>query len=227
MKALQRSTRRKAGAVYFSLIRLGLHLVKQVRYRQRLKAFCNGKSGLLLNIGCGPLTRENWVNIDYSPIEGKSFYLDALDEIPIADGSVRHIHCEHFLEHLEYSDALSFMNECYRVLESGGTMRIIVPDAERYMRAYCSDDKEFFAKLINLGGHSEPLTPKIRVCNHMFRMWGDHRFAWDFETLEHAANRIGFSKVSRSKSNDIESAYNIDGQDWWRAVESLYTNLEK
>jgi predicted SAM-dependent methyltransferase len=170
---------------------------------------------------------EGWVNIDYEPRTEKSFYFDALDGLPIADNSVRHIHCEHFLEHLEFADAVLFLGECYRVLEPSGSMRIIVPDAERYMRAYCDNDEQFFAKLINLGNHPEPLIPKNRVCNHSFRFWGLHRFAWDFETLEHTARDLKFAQIVRSQLNNIEPDYRIDGQDWWRPLESLYANLRK
>jgi len=190
-----------------------------------LAAQCSGKSNLLLNIGCGRLVRSGWVNIDYDPIDGESLYFDAIDTLPIENGVVRHIHCEHFLEHLEYRDAVHFLRECYRVLADCGTMRIIVPDAERYLRAYCAGDDEFFERLIDLGGHVEPLRPKIRVCNQMFRMFGDHRFAWDFEALKMAASECGFSQIIRSSIN--EGDYAIDGQDWWRPFESLYANIHK
>lgn len=173
------------------------------------------------------MIQEGWINIDYDPQPGRSFYFDALDQLAIADGGVRHIHCEHFLEHLDYEAACRFLRECYRVLEPSGSMRIIVPDAERYMRAYCKNDAEFFSQLIHLGGHNEALIPKNRVCNHSFRMGGDHRFAWDFETLQHAASEERFSAVIRSRHDDADVPYRIDGQDWWRPVESLYVNLRK
>jgi hypothetical protein len=105
-------------------------------------------------------------------------------------------------------------------------MRVIVPDAERYMRAYCQNDDGFFAKLEHLGGAIEPLKPKNMVCNHSFRMGGDHRFAWDLETLDTAAKKSGFT-ASRSSINDVEAELRIDGQDWWRPFESLYVNLWK
>jgi predicted SAM-dependent methyltransferase len=224
---VRRSTRRKAGKVYYAGRALLSHLARQFRYRGELKAYCAGKSALLLNVGCGQLIHELWVNIDYEVVPGRSFYFDALDLLPLVDASVRHIHCEHFLEHLEHRDALRFLRECNRVLDSGGTMRVIVPDAERYMRAYVANDLDFFDRLVNLGGHQEPLRPKNLVCNQMFRMWGEHLFAWDFESLDAAARSVGFSEVRRSSHNDVEPEYAIDGGDWWRPFESLYANLHK
>lgn len=209
-----------------SLADLGVHLIRQVRHRRSLEQYCSGKSGLLLNVGCGQLIKAGWVNIDYAPHDGV-FYFDALDQFPIADGSVRHIHCEHFLEHLQFEDALSFLKDCHRILAPGGTMRIIVPNAERYMVAYSTNDTAFFEQLEHLGGTTTALRPKNMVCNQAFRMGGDHLFCWDLETLEHAANKIGFRTVQKSSINDIPEELNVDGQDWWRPVESLYVNLQK
>jgi ubiquinone/menaquinone biosynthesis C-methylase UbiE len=225
MRTISRSTQRKYAAVKDSSRALFIHVAKQLLHNGKLSSYCRGKSELLLNIGCGRLIRDGWINIDYR--EGTAFYLDVLDGLPIADSSVRHIHCEHFLEHLEYGDARSFLAECHRVLGLAGTMRVIVPDAEKYMQAYCADDAEFFAKLIDLGGHVEPLRPKMRVCNHSFRMWGAHRFAWDFECLQSVIADVGFSRIRRSALNDVDARFAIDGQDWWRPYESLYANLTK
>jgi predicted SAM-dependent methyltransferase len=209
-----------------SLADLGVHVSRQVRHRRRLERYCRGKYSLLLNVGCGKLIKAGWVNIDCAPHDG-AFYFDALDRFPIADNSVRHIHCEHFLEHLEFDDACMFLKDCYRVLTQGGTLRIIVPDAERYMRAYAANETAFFQQLEHLGGTTRALRPKNMVCNQAFRMGGDHLFCWDFETLEAASKKIGFHIVRQSAINDIANELNIDGQDWWRPVESLYVNLEK
>lgn len=179
----------------------------------------------MLNIGCGSLVKDAWINTDYTPVVG-AFYQDGLDGLPLADDSVRHNNCEHFLEHLDFDDAVEFLTECYRVIRPSGTMRVIVPDAERYMRAYCQNDNGFFAKLEHLGGAIEPLKPNNMVCNQAFRMGGDHLFGWDFDTLDAVAKKLGFA-ASRSSINDVEAELCIDGQDWWRPLESLYVNLRK
>lgn len=54
---------------------------------------------------------------------------------------------------------------------------------------------------------------------------GHYRFAWDFETLEHYG--IGFEAIQKPSHNYAEVEYCIDGQDWWRPVESPYVNMTK
>jgi predicted SAM-dependent methyltransferase len=181
---------------------------------------------MLLNVGCGELIQPGWINVDFQP-RSEAFYFNALNPLPIGDQTVTRIHAEHFLEHLEYDDALRFLGECCRVLTVGGTMRIIVPDAERYMQAYVGDDGTFFERLKDLGGSSEPLPTKCIICNQMFRMGGDHRFAWDFSTLKYVTKLAGFSAIRRSHHNDSSAAHCIDGQDWWRPFESLYAEVTR
>jgi len=209
-----------------SLLGLGNYALSQARHGRALRWYCDGQRGLLLNIGCGQTTPDGWVNIDVQPYPG-ILYLDVRDGLPLSDGCVHHIHCEHFLEHLEFGEAKQFLYECARVLEHGGSMRLIVPDLEKYVIAYAQDDYAFFQSFRFLGGAVEPLETKGAVCNQMFRMGGSHKFAWDFETLRQAARECGFSDASRSVLGGISPLLNIDGKDEWRALESLYVNLVK
>lgn len=184
------------------------------------------KNNIKINIGCGRLTREGWINLDLYAAAG-AYYADVRNGLPFASHTVRHIHCEHFLEHLSFEDAEKFLCESYRVLVRGASMRIIVPDAEKYLVAYCRQDAAFFNALSRLGGAQSVLDTPMKVINQMFRMGGDHRFAWDFETLRGAAVAAGFTEVTRSWAGDVAEDLAIDGTDEWRKVESLYAMLRK
>ena len=179
-----------------------------------------------VNIGCGGLIREGWVNVDLYPGPGAT-YLDVLDGLPFGSGAVIRIQCEHFLEHLEFDQAERFLAECRRVLTPGGILRVVVPDAEKYLRAYCRGDEDFFNQLTHLGGAQVPLDTPVKVINQMFRMGGDHRFAWDFATLRATALTVGFAEVVQSCFGDVPAEFAIDGTDDWRRLESLYANLRK
>jgi predicted SAM-dependent methyltransferase len=194
---------------------------------RRLQNIAQGKRGLLLNVGCGPLIKEGWLNLDVYPVTQDAVYFDALNPLPIDNGAVRRIHCEHFLEHLEYDHAVCFLSECYRVLEPLGTLRIIVPDAEKYMVAYADANSEYFRQLKFLGNAARELETSCIICNQMFRMGGDHKFAWDFATLELACRRIGFASVKRSVWREGEVEFQIDGEEDWRSLESLYCVISK
>ena len=182
--------------------------------------------GLQVNVGCGDIVVPGWVNIDQQSRSG-SYYANVLNGLPFADGAAARIHCEHFLEHLQFEHARAFLAECHRVLEPGGWLRVIVPDAGRYCEAYARNDTEFFNRLERLGGAAEPLATPMQVINQMFRMGGEHLFAWDFETLCGALEGAGFARIARSRKDDDARGKVIDGNDWWREVESLYVDATK
>lgn len=179
-----------------------------------------------LNVGCGELIREGWTNIDLYPAKG-AYYVDVNNGLPFNDSTFNHIQCEHFLEHLEQENGIFFISECRRVLRTGGTIRFIVPDAEKYFAAYITGDAEFFEELKNLGGAQRPFSTACEVVNQMFRMGGDHLFAWDYETLAKYMIEAGFRNICKSEKNDIDKELDIDGDDSWRVTESLYINAEK
>lgn len=82
---------------------------------------------LVLELGCGRTKRRtDSVGVDLLEAPGVDVVGDALDVLrSLPDGSVRAIHSEHFLEHIE--DAEGLVREAARVLEPGGEFRAIVP----------------------------------------------------------------------------------------------------
>ncbi len=206
--------------------RFALHKMKlDLLSRPKLSNLA-GRKGLKLNIGCGPLSFKGWVNIDFESFPGV-YHHDARDPIPLADGSARHIHCEHFLEHLTQEDAVRFLRECHRLLEPGGSLRLILPDAGKYLRAYANEERAFFEPLSHLGNAARPFRTPMEIINQMFRMGGDHLFAWDFQTLALYLREVGFSHIEPSAHHDVAEEFDIDGEDAWRPHESLYLDAWK
>lgn len=202
-------------------------LMSQLRLGGGLRRAAHERRGLKLNIGCGANVEPDWLNLDAVPVSARVYYYNALNPLPIVNGTVQRIHCEHFLEHLEFDHAMAFLEDCHRVLELGGTMRIVVPDVQKYLTAYSAGQADFFASLANIGNPSEPLSTPNMVINQMFRMGGSHRFAWDFETLVLVASKAGFSKVDQSRQHGAPPPYAIDGRDDWRGIESFYAELTR
>lgn len=202
-------------------------MLAELRFGGVLRRAVAGRTGLKLNIGCGSHVEAGWLNLDAFHSGVDVLYFNALNPLPIAAKTVKRIHCEHFLEHLDFDNAVAFLKECYRVLEAGGTMRLIVPDADKYIEARSTKNERFFMDLAKIGNPSYPLVTPNMVINQMFRMGGGHRYAWDFETICHFAKAIGFASAERSALNAVPPEYAIDGQDGWREIESVYVELIK
>jgi predicted SAM-dependent methyltransferase len=89
-----------------------------------------------LNLGCGSRFDPKWINIDASSSSPFVRAHDLTKGLPFVDCSFRVVYHSHVLEHLPRKKALPFLQECHRVLEAGGTLRIAVPDLEQLVRVY-------------------------------------------------------------------------------------------
>jgi len=192
------------------------------RQRNLLRSLQN-KRGLKLHLGCGSQRLAGWVNADAFP--GGDLVLDLRRKLPFASGSAKYIFHEHFLEHLDYYlEVPQFLTECYRVLEPGGVMRVVVPDAERFARAYHERTLEWFRAV-------EPdrnfQTPGEGLAFN-FQYQGQHHSAWDYETLAHVLTNNGFRQVVRSGYRDSPiPELNLEHASDIRAIHSLCVNATK
>jgi len=202
------------------------------RSGQIRKRFRNDR-GLMVNVGCGASGQAGWVNLDLLELPGVTCVYDCRKSLPFADESVSCIFTEHFLEHIDYCEEIPcFISECYRVLEPGGVIRIIVPDAEKYIRAYCEADWPELARIRPLGPErtdtyfGSKYHTKMELLNVIFRQDNEHKFAYDFATLQFVLQCYGFSQVCQKKFRESSlPQLGIDRPE--RASESLRVEAVK
>lgn len=152
----------------------------------------------LVNVACGPHVPEGFLNIDLSPCDPRIMEWDCRRSLPVGDGCAAGIRVEHFLEHLDPRDELpTFLRNARRALRPGGVLRVVVPDAERFLQAYCRDDDQGFRELAVPDPFPGDLPTRMDVVNHVFHQWHEHRWAYDFETLAHRLRAAGFSRAER------------------------------
>lgn len=173
-----------------------------------------------INVACGPHIVEGLLNIDLLPASKKVFAWDCRSSLPVSDGAAAGIRVEQFVEHLETREELpAFLSDCYRSLRSGGILRVIVPDAERYLNAYCRSDLSGFQELNVPDPWPTDLPTRMDLVNHIFHQWHEHRWAYDFETLAHRLRTAGFAGVERqSFQNSLDPVLACD-----RAVHAPYS----
>lgn len=213
-------------------LRYELHLAWVRLHARAVRRRFDRARDLLVNVGCGDRGQPGWVNVDGFRAPGVTCVFDCRSGLPFPDGAARAIFSEHLLEHLDYAEeAPWFLRECHRVLERGGVLRIIVPDAEQYLRAYVADG---WTPLLRFrqeqnGMQTEDirnLATKMELINELFRQGFQHRFAYDYETLELLLRRSGFETVRRQRFGcSVMPELAIDLPE--RAAESLYTEAIK
>jgi SAM-dependent methyltransferase len=97
-----------------------------------------------LHWGCGDITPEGWINSDIKEGPNVDIVCDILKGLPMDDESVDYIASHHVLPCLEIFDQVKAIKELYRVLKTGGVLRLGLPDLDRSIAAYQSGNRDHF-----------------------------------------------------------------------------------
>jgi SAM-dependent methyltransferase len=198
-----------------------------------------------LHLGCGITAPAGWTNVDGSyqvilarrpalrwmfgrlgllsaeqmrtPWPRNIVRADLTRPLPFPSRSFSAVYSSHTIEHLHRDHALSLMRECHRVLEPGGTCRIVIPDlrllAERYLAAgaaagEASNDADDF--MMRLRAH--PPAPETGVVGLYKRMTAFHQHKWmyDAASLIELFRQAGFPNARQRDYN--ESAISTIGE---------------
>ena len=170
-----------------------------------------------LNIGCGANLLPGWINTDYFPGKGIIF-LNAARPFPFRANSMRYVFSEHMIEHIPYEQGVAMLRESYRVLASGGRIRIATPDALAIWDLEREPDWDYihWAAAYN----SLPPTP-TQIVNQLNHGWG-HKFLWSHPEMTRVFGEIGFVDMKRyrpGESDDpvlrgVEGHGKIIGERW-------------
>jgi predicted SAM-dependent methyltransferase len=92
-----------------------------------------------LNLGCGHVVMEEYVNIDGRPLPGVDVVAD-VGNLPLEQGSVDEIRSSHLLEHFPFPRLSGLLQYWFGLLRPGGGFIAVVPDAEAMIRAFMTGD---------------------------------------------------------------------------------------
>lgn len=149
---------------------------------------------LRIELGAGARKMPGWTGIDISP--KADLVCDIGTEVwPFADGSVREIYASHVLEHFSYLTTMRHvLDECLRVLCPGGRLRVAVPDASIYIRAYL--EGRDFPEVIPVYKRAYFFNSPIDSINYIAYMAEQHRHMFDMENLLCVLRNAGFVRVA-------------------------------
>lgn len=129
---------------------------------------------LKLNLGCGRNLIPGWQNHDRD--------VDLEKPLPWPDASARFILMEHVLEHFASPLAYRLLQECWRVLEPGGVIRVCVPDVTLVLENAAYDE---FVRTYDWGRNGI----EAIACSH------GHQMLWTFDSLAAVLRSVGFTPV--------------------------------
>jgi predicted SAM-dependent methyltransferase len=153
-----------------------------------------------LNIGCGFFPLPYYTNIDEDPSTPADRHLK-VPPLPYEDASLEEIYGGHFFEHLVRRDAQVFLQECYRCLEPGGTIALMVPDMRAIMRRWLDGPHDCIQTSEVEWHNTGDLDDLCHWVIYSTIQPSRHQWAYDRETLARALTRSGFTIVGEFDRN--------------------------
>lgn len=188
-----------------------------------LKGFVNLDNHVLLGFLAWPRLFRRALSADkrkiveqYEALIREMHFLrhDCRKPLPLKSGSVDHILCSHFLEHVFPSEAEEILRDFHRALRPGGTVHIIVPDLLALARKYvesagvggplAADD---FVRATLLSRES-PGSVRFRILQFLGGYGLDHRWMYDKHSVGARLTAHGFALLP---ANDTPSRHFREG----------------
>jgi predicted SAM-dependent methyltransferase len=148
-----------------------------------------------LDIGCGPNSSRDFVNLDYDWQPGIDVCWDLTRAgLPFPGNRFLGVYSEHCLEHIPMDDFKKVAAEIHRVLKPGGVFRMVVPDGEIYLDIY-QERKQGGTR--RMPYEETYISPMHRI-NGIFRNYG-HQFIYDFATVKLLLAEAGFTDITKER----------------------------
>jgi predicted SAM-dependent methyltransferase len=195
----------------------------QAQSRRTLTRYLRENRGhIRVNVGAGQRPLSGWLNGDIWPYAG-TVYLDVQNKLPFEDTAVHVINCMHMVEHVSSEVCQAFFNECYRVLEPGGLLRVSTPSLEKLIRIYHGIGEPTHEQVLehHRDYHQRPVDNICQWFNDHMPLWG-HQFIFDEGALIHHLETAGFKDIVRcnfgeSRHADLRGVEQHDeGDEWMR-----------
>lgn len=158
---------------------------------------------------------------------------DVRKRLPFGNESVDFIYSSHLMEHLRKDEAEKVLRECFRVLKSGGVLRLTVPDLELIARSYIKEignarnrrktnawlPSEEFLETLDIGAEKS----RASFVSKIFP--SRHKWMYDELSLTAVLNSLGFVNIEKG-SYKVGRVPDIDLLDN-RPQNSLYLEAQK
>jgi SAM-dependent methyltransferase len=92
-----------------------------------------------LNLGCGHLIVDDYLNVDGRDLPGIDIVAD-VGNLPVEPGTIDEIRSSHLLEHFPPPRLDQLLRYWYALLRPGGLFQAVVPDAESMIRGFVDGD---------------------------------------------------------------------------------------
>ncbi len=190
--------------------------------------------GINLDIG-GQNNRDDqggrWKIVDLH--EGADFRVNLeVAELPLQPGSVSNIFRSHTIEHIEPDRLRVVFSEMFRVLQSGGKIRLVVPSFRKGVLYYFLSPRTLRRPLMPRQNSNTPNTTMSRLSSWFYTETSKvngtpgHKTAWDYHQMKVYLQEAGFTAIRKCTLNRCSPEFKGKDNPEYRAF-SLYVEARK
>lgn len=185
--------------------------------RRKVAALCATGLTIRLEIGSGPKPGvAGWTTLDQSG--SCDINWDLKMSLPFPDCSISEIYTSHTLEHFTRDQIIGLLQDCYRCLKPAGSLRVCVPNASIYIKAYLLNPGTF--QPVDVFQPAYQIDTPIDYINYTAYMCGLHKHMFDEDNLLLLMRKAGFNSATLVK---YDPEYDLQIRDW----ESIYAAANK
>ncbi|HEX5369239.1 MAG TPA: methyltransferase domain-containing protein, partial [Dehalococcoidia bacterium] len=144
-----------------------------------------------LNWGCGEHGAPGWLNADLVHGPGIEISGDIRHGLPLDDECIDYAFSSHALQQLPYLDVEPALRELRRVLKPGGVLRLGLPDLDRALLAWRSNDTSYFYVPDE---DARTIAGKLIV---QMTWYGSSPMLFNYEFAEEMLQRASFRNIRR------------------------------
>jgi predicted SAM-dependent methyltransferase len=154
-----------------------------------------------LNWGCGDHVAPGWINSDVKAGPGIDLARDIAYGLPLETGAIEYAVSVHALPEIHYTEQVPTLRELRRVLESGGVLRLVLPDLDKGIRAYLTDDRDYF-----MIPDADVRSTGAKFVTQML-WYGWSKMLFTFDLVSELLTDAGFSQVNRCSYRQTASRF--------------------
>jgi predicted SAM-dependent methyltransferase len=154
-----------------------------------------------LNWGCGRKPPAGWINSDLRDDWRIDITCDIRDGLPLDTNSIDYAVSIHALPEIPYPDLVGVLTELRRVLKQGAPLRLGLPDLDKAIEAYRTNNPEYF---LVPDDDAKSIGAKMVV---QMIWYGYTRTIFTHDFIDEQLYKAGFSKVMRCSYRQTASSF--------------------
>lgn len=185
-----------------------------------ISKYVNENQTRKLHIGCGGNEFEGWLNTDIEPYTKSVAFLNAGEAFPIDSNTFDCVYSEHVFEHLTLEQQINYLHESFRILKSGGVIRIATPNFNFLMELQNAELSDLQKRYIDWNFNhflpkaskflsNEVVDKKVYVINNYFKDWG-HQLIHNPNSIIELITLSGFKNIEQKNVGESEVKYLIN-----------------